>query len=170
MGWNGADYCNVFISCSDSNSDGTHQRWASDIMLNFSKQGLFKVLDFNWNLSPGKPLKTAIFMKSTWNCTRYYSLRWKAVSRYQYTVRFVVKPLKVLVLYCSVFNCMCCSFCFHLGTHIKSCALCVALLSFTSVKHSRLHRSSSVHKLFLCICWSLGCLMFKTVCVICVDL
>ncbi len=96
-------------------------------MLNFSKQGSLKVLDFNWNLSPGKPLKTAIFMKrhlkSTWNCTRYYSLRWKAVSRYQYTVRFVVKPLIVLVLYCSVFNCMCCSFCFHLGTHIKSCAL-----------------------------------------------
>ncbi len=36
------DYCDVFISCLDSHSDGTHslQRihwWASDIMLNFSK-------------------------------------------------------------------------------------------------------------------------------------
>ncbi len=36
------DYCDVFISCSDSHSDGTHslQRihwWASDAMLHFSK-------------------------------------------------------------------------------------------------------------------------------------
>ncbi len=36
------DYCNVFISCLDSHSDGTHSLqsihwWASDVMLNFSK-------------------------------------------------------------------------------------------------------------------------------------
>ncbi len=36
------DYCDVFISCLDSHSDGTHslQRiywWASDVKLNFSK-------------------------------------------------------------------------------------------------------------------------------------
>ncbi len=36
------DYCDVFISCLDSHSDGTHslQRihwWASDVMLHFSK-------------------------------------------------------------------------------------------------------------------------------------
>ncbi len=36
------DYCDVFISCLDSDSDGTHslQRmhwWASDVMLNFSR-------------------------------------------------------------------------------------------------------------------------------------
>ncbi len=36
------DYCNVFISCLDSHSDGTHSlqriHWrASDVMLNFSK-------------------------------------------------------------------------------------------------------------------------------------
>ncbi len=40
--WNIADYCDVFISCLDSHSDGTHslQRihwWASDAILNFSK-------------------------------------------------------------------------------------------------------------------------------------
>ncbi len=36
------DYCDVFISCLDSHSDGTHSLlrihwWASDVMLNFSK-------------------------------------------------------------------------------------------------------------------------------------
>ncbi len=41
MDWSGVDYCDVFISCLDSHSDGTHslQRihwWASDVMLNFS--------------------------------------------------------------------------------------------------------------------------------------
>ncbi len=40
----------------------------------------------------------------------------------------------VLALYCLVFYCMCCLFGFHLGTHIKSDELCVALLSFTSGK------------------------------------
>lgn len=66
--------------------------------------------------------------------SRYYSLRWKSVSRYQYKVEFVVTPLMVLALYCSVFCCMCCLFGFHLGTCKKSDALCVALLSFTSVE------------------------------------
>ncbi len=41
------DYCDVFISCLDSHSDGTHslQRihwWASDVMLYFSKSVLMK--------------------------------------------------------------------------------------------------------------------------------
>ncbi len=41
------DYCDVFISCLDSYSDGTHslQRihwWASDVKLNFSKSVLMK--------------------------------------------------------------------------------------------------------------------------------
>ncbi len=41
------DYCDVFISCLDSHSDGTHslQRihwWASDVMLNYSKSVLMK--------------------------------------------------------------------------------------------------------------------------------
>ncbi len=41
------DYCDVFISCLDSHSDGTHslQRihwWASNVMLNFSKSVLMK--------------------------------------------------------------------------------------------------------------------------------
>ncbi len=40
--WTGVHYCDVFISCLDSHSDGTHslQRihcWASDAMLHFSK-------------------------------------------------------------------------------------------------------------------------------------
>ncbi len=42
MDWSGVDYCDVFISCLDSHSDGTHslQRihwWASVVMLHFSK-------------------------------------------------------------------------------------------------------------------------------------
>ncbi len=41
------DYCDVFISCLDSHSDGTHSlqrihRWASDVMLNLSKTFLIK--------------------------------------------------------------------------------------------------------------------------------
>ncbi len=41
------DYCDVFISCLDTRSDGTHslQRihwWASDVMLNYSKSVLMK--------------------------------------------------------------------------------------------------------------------------------
>ncbi len=47
------DYCDVFISCLDSHSDGTHslQRihwWASDVMQNFSKS---VVLQANWAYS-----------------------------------------------------------------------------------------------------------------------
>ncbi len=42
-----ADYCDVFISCLDSHSDGTHSLhrihwWASDVMLHFSKSTLMK--------------------------------------------------------------------------------------------------------------------------------
>ncbi len=45
LDWSGLDFCDVFISCLDSHSDGTHslQRihwWASDITLNFSKSVL----------------------------------------------------------------------------------------------------------------------------------
>ncbi len=47
MDWSLVDYCDIFISCLDSNSDGAHslQRihwWASDLMLNFSKSLLMK--------------------------------------------------------------------------------------------------------------------------------
>ncbi len=42
MDWSGVDYCDVFISCLDSHSDGTHSlqriHWRdSDAMLHFSK-------------------------------------------------------------------------------------------------------------------------------------
>ncbi len=42
MDWSGVDYCNVFISCLDSHSDGTHSLqsihcWDTDAMLHFSK-------------------------------------------------------------------------------------------------------------------------------------
>ncbi len=42
MDWSGVDYCDVFISCLDSHSGGTHSlqsihQWASDAMLHFSK-------------------------------------------------------------------------------------------------------------------------------------
>ncbi len=38
--WTGVDYCDVFIICLDSHSDGTHSLqsihwWASDVMLHF---------------------------------------------------------------------------------------------------------------------------------------
>ncbi len=37
------DYCDVFISCLDSHSDGTHSlQWASDVMQHFSKSVLMK--------------------------------------------------------------------------------------------------------------------------------
>ncbi len=47
INWLLMDYCDVFISCLDSHSDGTHslQRihwWSSDVMLNFSKSALMK--------------------------------------------------------------------------------------------------------------------------------
>ncbi len=45
--WLLVDYCDVFISCLDSYSDGTHSLlsihwWASDVMLNFSNSVLMK--------------------------------------------------------------------------------------------------------------------------------
>ncbi len=57
----------------------------------------------------------------------------------------MVKPLIVLALYCSVFYCMCCLFGFHLGMHMKSDSLCVALLSFTSVKHVSISAAPSTN-------------------------
>ncbi len=49
MDWNCVDYCDVFTSCLDSYSDGTHslQRihwWASDVMLHFSKSDEEKLI------------------------------------------------------------------------------------------------------------------------------
>ncbi len=48
------DYCDVFISCLNSHSDGTHslQRWVSDVMLNSSKSVLMKkknTLHLGWH-------------------------------------------------------------------------------------------------------------------------
>ncbi len=42
MDWSGVDYCDVFISCLDSHSDGTHSLqsihcWDTDAMLHFYK-------------------------------------------------------------------------------------------------------------------------------------
>ncbi len=42
MDLSGVDYCDVFISCLDSHSDGTHSLqsihcWTSDVMIYFSK-------------------------------------------------------------------------------------------------------------------------------------
>ncbi len=47
MDWSGVDYCDFFISCLDSYSDGTHslqriQLWESDAMLHFFKSILMK--------------------------------------------------------------------------------------------------------------------------------
>ncbi len=53
MDWSGVDYCDVFISCLDSHSDGTHslQRiycWASDGMLHFSKSDEETIYTWGW--------------------------------------------------------------------------------------------------------------------------
>ncbi len=53
MDWSHVDYRDVFISCLDFHSDGTHslQRihwWASDVMLNFSKSVLMKKQTLSW--------------------------------------------------------------------------------------------------------------------------
>ncbi len=72
MDWSDVDYCDVFISCLDSHSDGTHalQRihfWASDAMLHFSKSVLMKKLiyilvgHFKHIQNPFKSVKTFLF-------------------------------------------------------------------------------------------------------------
>ncbi len=48
MYWSGVDYCDVFISCLDCHSDGTHSlqriHWrGSDGMINFFKSVLLKM-------------------------------------------------------------------------------------------------------------------------------
>ncbi len=53
MVWSGVDYCDVFISCLDSHSDGTHSLkrihcWASDAVLYFYKSVLFKKHCMAW--------------------------------------------------------------------------------------------------------------------------
>ncbi len=56
MDWSGVDYCNVFFSCLDSYSDGTHSlqkiHWgATDVMQHLSKSVLMKKqthLHFEW--------------------------------------------------------------------------------------------------------------------------
>ncbi len=58
MDWSGVDYCDVFISCLDSHSDGTHspQRihcWDSDAMLHFSKsdeETISSLISWRWAL------------------------------------------------------------------------------------------------------------------------
>ncbi len=58
------DYCDVFISCLDSHSDGTHslQRiycWASDAMLHFSKSVSMQKqinLHLGWMIPLTKPM------------------------------------------------------------------------------------------------------------------
>ncbi len=47
MDWSGVDYCEVFISCLDSHSDGTHSLqiihwWESDGILHFYKSVVMK--------------------------------------------------------------------------------------------------------------------------------
>ncbi len=59
MNWSGVDYCDVFISCLDSYSDGTHSlqsihSWASEEKLHFYKSDEdtnSSTLTFNSNIS-----------------------------------------------------------------------------------------------------------------------
>ncbi len=55
MDWSGVGYCDVFISCLDSHSDGTHSLlrihwWASAGMLHFSKSVPMKgqIINLGW--------------------------------------------------------------------------------------------------------------------------
>ncbi len=55
MDWSHVDYCDVFINCLDSHSDGTHSlqsihKWADDVMIHFSKSGHFS-LSCKWQRS-----------------------------------------------------------------------------------------------------------------------
>ncbi len=48
MDWSGVDYCDIFISCLVSHSDGTHSLqsihcWDTDAMLHFSKEFLMNI-------------------------------------------------------------------------------------------------------------------------------
>ncbi len=59
------DYCDVFISCLDSHSDGTHSLqwthwWASDVILHFSEQVPMKK---QTHLHLGWPAREYIFSK-----------------------------------------------------------------------------------------------------------
>ncbi len=74
--------------------------------------------------------------------SRYYSLRWKAYSWCQYKVQFVVQPLIVLALYCSVFYCICSSFWFHVNAYKVWRALC-----FNVVIYKRWARASPLQQL-----------------------
>ncbi len=71
--WSGVDYCDVFISCLDSHSDGTHSLqsihwWVSDVMLQFSKSVPRTNKLFEWNvpLTCLDEFKACIFI--TQNC------------------------------------------------------------------------------------------------------
>ncbi len=84
MDWSGVDYCDVFISCLDSHSDGTHslQRihwWASDVMLNFSKS------DLGWPEGDKSSVKFELFLYVNVKCQSFCIISrniWMALGSY----------------------------------------------------------------------------------------
>ncbi len=65
------DYCDVFISCLDSHSDGTHSLqmihwWASDAMLDFSKSVLMKKQTHLLYILDGLRVRTFSESKKFW--------------------------------------------------------------------------------------------------------
>ncbi len=70
------DYCDVFISCSDSHSDGTHslQRihwWASDGMLHFIKSVLMTTFSTSWMAWGRKHFQQIFIFGGTISLNRY---------------------------------------------------------------------------------------------------
>ncbi len=96
MDWSGVDYCDVFISCLDSHSDGTHslQRihwWASDGMLHFSKS------DEETNSSPSwMPWGWGHFLKKIiFGWTTPLKTHWKVLwgTKNSFSIASLQKPL-----------------------------------------------------------------------------
>ncbi len=86
--WTGlhVEYCDVFISCLDSHSDGTHSLqmihcWASDVVQNFSKSGLTKK---QTHLHLGWPESEYIFMFG-WTTHLIINKRDLIIKCYDYT-------------------------------------------------------------------------------------
>ncbi len=82
MKWSCVDYCDVFISCLKSHSDGTHslQRihwWISDVMLNFNKE---TNLSTSWMAWGRVHFLQILIFESTTPLKRYYPFKKKMLN------------------------------------------------------------------------------------------
>ncbi len=79
MDWSGVDYCDVFISCLDSHSDGTHSLqsiylWASHVMLHFCPQ--FFWVSYSFKLVC---FVKAVHSQTLWKHTQMCLHVWKTI-------------------------------------------------------------------------------------------